>query len=142
MGWSSQLTDMYLGWVARRHMQISRLEGSVGNSPILMISGFGAYRTLITEIGLHVLEQQGDDEATSKISARVKAIEVPLGDFRPEQLKIRIEAGLSGPSPLNTIVRRYRREPSPLVRDVARGWRTGRIDDVLQGDFDLIGQQS
>ena len=37
------------------------------------------------------------------------------------------------------IVRRYREEPSPLVRDAARGWRTGRIDRVLGGDFDLIG---
>ena len=36
------------------------------------------------------------------------------------------------------IVRRYRRDPSPLVRDAARGWRTGRLDAVLAGDFDLI----
>ena len=36
------------------------------------------------------------------------------------------------------VVRRYRREPSPLVRD-SRGWRTGRIDDVLGGAFDLLG---
>ena len=30
------------------------------------------------------------------------------------------------------------REPSPLVRD-ASGMRTGRIDRVLAGDFDLLG---
>jgi ATP-dependent Clp protease ATP-binding subunit ClpC len=35
-------------------------------------------------------------------------------------------------------VRRYRRDPSPLVRDAVRGWRTGRLDSVLAGDFDLI----
>ncbi len=35
-------------------------------------------------------------------------------------------------------VRRYRRGPSPLVRDSARSWRTGRLDRVLEGDFDLI----
>ena len=35
------------------------------------------------------------------------------------------------------IVRRYRHEPSPLVRD-ASGMRTGRIDRVLAGDFDLL----
>jgi ATP-dependent Clp protease ATP-binding subunit ClpC len=28
--------------------------------------------------------------------------------------------------------------PSPLVRDTARGWRTGRLDRVLAGDFDLF----
>ncbi len=37
------------------------------------------------------------------------------------------------------IVRRYREEPSPLVRDSARGWRTGRLERVLDGDFDLMG---
>jgi ATP-dependent Clp protease ATP-binding subunit ClpC len=37
-----------------------------------------------------------------------------------------------------TIVRRYREEPSPLVRDAVRGWRTGRLDRVLGGDFDVI----
>ena len=36
------------------------------------------------------------------------------------------------------VVRRYREEPSPLVRDSARGWRTGRLERVLDGDFDLI----
>jgi ATP-dependent Clp protease ATP-binding subunit ClpC len=36
-------------------------------------------------------------------------------------------------------VRRYREQPSPLVRDAVAGWRTGRIGDVLSGDFDLIG---
>jgi ATP-dependent Clp protease ATP-binding subunit ClpC len=36
------------------------------------------------------------------------------------------------------IVRRYREQPSPLVRDGVRNWRTGRIDRVLGGDFDLI----
>jgi ATP-dependent Clp protease ATP-binding subunit ClpC len=37
------------------------------------------------------------------------------------------------------VVRRYRREPSPLVRDAVRGWRTGRLDRVLDGEFDVLG---
>jgi ATP-dependent Clp protease ATP-binding subunit ClpC len=41
-------------------------------------------------------------------------------------------------APPQSIVRRYREEPSPLVRDSARGWRTGRLERVLDGDFDLI----
>jgi len=36
-------------------------------------------------------------------------------------------------------VRRYREDPSAMVRDAVRGWRTGRLDLVLGGDFDLIG---
>ena len=39
--------------------------------------------------------------------------------------------------PEPAIVRRYRHEPSPLVRDAA-GMRTGRIDRILAGDFDLL----
>jgi len=37
-----------------------------------------------------------------------------------------------------SIVRRYREDPSPLVRDFARGWRTGRVERVLAGDFDVV----
>ena len=37
-----------------------------------------------------------------------------------------------------TVVRRYRFEPTPLVRDAVRGFRTGRLDRVLAGDFDLF----
>ena len=38
-----------------------------------------------------------------------------------------------------TIVRRYREHPAPIVRDIAGGWRSGRLAAVLGGDFDLIG---
>lgn len=36
------------------------------------------------------------------------------------------------------VVRRYREEPSPLVRDSVRQWRTGRLARVLDGAFDVI----
>ena len=38
------------------------------------------------------------------------------------------------------VVRYYREEPSPLVRDCRRGWRSGKLDRVLEGDFDLLGE--
>ena len=38
-------------------------------------------------------------------------------------------------------MRRYREQPSPLVRDMAKGWRTGKLDRVLLGDFDLFGDE-
>ena len=40
------------------------------------------------------------------------------------------------------IVRRYRERPSPLVRDAVKGWRTGKLDRVLLGDFDLLGVEA
>jgi ATP-dependent Clp protease ATP-binding subunit ClpC len=38
----------------------------------------------------------------------------------------------------NAVVRRYRGEPSPLVRSGDGNWRSGRLDAVLRGDFDLL----
>jgi hypothetical protein len=55
--------------------------------------------------------------------------------------RLRSRRGCGGASRRATavVVRRYRRAPSPLVRDSVRGWRTGRIDLVLDGNFDVVG---
>jgi ATP-dependent Clp protease ATP-binding subunit ClpC len=37
-------------------------------------------------------------------------------------------------------VRYYREQPSALVRDAASGWRSGRLDLVLDGNFDLFSR--
>jgi len=76
----------------------------------LLVSGLGAHTILAPEAGLHVLEAE-------------------------PKLTVQILVGGEGS---RRIVRRYRREPSPLVRDSVRGWRTGRIERVLGGDFDRI----
>jgi hypothetical protein len=47
-----------------------------------------------------------------------------------------IEAVDEAPRP-NNVVRSYREEP-PLVRDAAGQWRSGRLDLVLGGAFDLL----
>ena len=44
-----------------------------------------------------------------------------------------LEAARSG-----EIVRRYQERPTPLVRDRRKGFRTGRLDLVLAGHFDLM----
>jgi hypothetical protein len=36
-----------------------------------------------------------------------------------------------------SVVRRYRLESSPLIRDITHGWRTGRTALVMEGHFDL-----
>ena len=91
---------------------------------MLEISGLGAYTLLKAESGLHVLElPHEEDRRFDRVTAHVEVAAVgtaPAGD-RGEP----------------AIVRRYRHEPSPLVRD-ASGMRTGRIDRVLAGDFDLL----
>ncbi len=94
---------------------------------VLEVSGLGAYTLLKPENGLHVLElPHGEDRGFDRVTAYV---DVEPGASDPER---------SRPSERDpTIVRRYRHEPSPLVRN-ASGMRTGRIDRVLAGDFDLF----
>ncbi len=41
-----------------------------------------------------------------------------------------------------SVVRRYRLEGSPLVRDSVAGWRTGRVESVMEGNFDLLSAQA
>ena len=57
----------------------------------------------------------------------------------PEGSELAAEArlGLAAVPAPNVVVRRYRTGPSPLVRDSARGYRTGNLEQVLAGEFDL-----
>ena len=47
-------------------------------------------------------------------------------------------AALNSTAASSTVVRRYRLDSSPLIRDGVHHWRTGRQDLVLEGDFDLL----
>ena len=118
-----ELDAMYVGWADGRGMRVHR-NGTNGEA-VLEISGLGAYTLLKSEAGLHVLElPHDDDRGFDRVTVLVEV-------ERPG----RARTGIDGEP---AIVRRYRHEPSPLVRD-ASGMRTGRIDRVLAGDFDLLG---
>jgi ATP-dependent Clp protease ATP-binding subunit ClpC len=136
--WCRRLTEMYRAWADRRHMQLLEYAAPGGKGrPILHIIGFGAFRTLTGETGLHVLE----DPAPDSIQRTVARVVVAAGLDRdmPEGGEY-AAAGqrLAASAATAAIVRRYRDGPSPLVRDVAGGWRSGRLDAVLGGDFDLM----
>ncbi len=139
--WCAALIGMYKGWAAARHMQLSELNASPRSAgmPILLMSGFGAHRTLARERGLHVLEIPEGEKTYDRFTARVRVATVPLEDLPAHKLRAVLAAALAKPDTLKTIVRRYRNGASPLVRDMAQGWRTGRFDAVMRGDFDLIG---
>ena len=87
---------------------------------------------------MHVI----DTDDPSRPRARAYVTVAPQPDLPEEAPPAEIERSLreSGPPEAvrTAIVRRYRRDPSPLVRDAVRGWRTGRIDLVLGGQFDLM----
>ncbi len=137
LGWCQKLRAMYRAWAEKRRMQVAEIEG-VGKdkeTPILMVSGFGAHRILAPEAGLHVFEQS--EGAVGRATARVRLAAVPLGDVPASKERKLIVGALDQAPRVNTVVRRYREEP-PLVRDAAGKWRSGRLDLVLGGEFDLL----
>jgi hypothetical protein len=72
---------MYRAWAGKRRMQIRDLRSPNGSpatrDPILLVSGFGAYRVLSAEAGLHVFEPS--EGAATRVVARVRTEAVPLG---------------------------------------------------------------
>ena len=138
--WCARLSGMYRQWADKRRMRITELApGNGRDGPILSVTGFGAFRTLQPESGLHVLEQGQSGEGAQRIIARVSVTAGP--DQVPPEASAYAEAAklLESAAKPGGIVRRYRELPAPIVRDIASGWRSGRLDAVLGGDFDLIG---
>lgn len=139
---AQQLGEMYRAWGARRGMRVRELE-SGDDSVELAVSGLGAGKILADEAGLHVLEhieERADGDRT--VDRVAVAVQVAAWPPTPADSALPIDAVASRafaeqPS-THDVVRRYRPRPSPLVRDSARGYRTGRLERVLAGDFDLF----
>jgi ATP-dependent Clp protease ATP-binding subunit ClpC len=136
LAWCRRLMAMYRAWAGKRRMQFHDISENDSTAPVGLVSGFGACRALSPEAGLHVFEES--ENADKRATARVRFAAVPLGDIPAVKESALIRNALEGAPKANTIVRRYREKP-PLVRDAAAGWRTGRLELVLGGDFDLIG---
>jgi ATP-dependent Clp protease ATP-binding subunit ClpC len=146
-----EIGGMYRAWSDKRLMQSevlheSRSERDGPYRLSLAVSGFAAWRLLTPEEGLHVLEIPGGRGRRDfrRAAARVRVApqpETPPGSgpraLLEQAREVFAEQSVAGVS----IVRRYRHEPSPLVRDAVRGWRTGRLDRVLDGDFDLFAER-
>jgi ATP-dependent Clp protease ATP-binding subunit ClpC len=137
LAWCHRLAAMYRGWANKRRMAVTELQSAQrdSGSPVLVISGFGAYRTLAPEAGLHVFEL--NEGGMGRVTVRVRLAAVPLGDIPAAKERKTILKALDEAERTSTVVRRYREEP-PLVRDGVGKWRTGRLDLVLGGEFDLL----
>ncbi|HEX7314793.1 MAG TPA: AAA family ATPase [Pyrinomonadaceae bacterium] len=149
------LARMYRRWAERRRMRIELIEehdgarangaGAEEYRALFAVSGYAAYTILQHETGLHVFETPQDEKSSfRRATASVRVVgqpEEPPGRGGRDALREQAERALSteAHAPQQQIVRRYREEPSPLVRDSLRGWRTGRLERVLDGDFDLMG---
>ena len=136
------LVAMYRSWAGKRGMKVETLLSEEDRAPrlLLAVSGLAAHTLLAPEAGLHLLEEPGEKgHGYDRVQVRVRVApqpEIPPSDGAPGLRRQALEA-FAGAAPVN-IARRYRERPSALVRDQVRGWRTGRIDLVFAGDFDLL----
>jgi ATP-dependent Clp protease ATP-binding subunit ClpC len=138
---ADRLVAMYAGWAERRGMQLQRLEAPAGEH-VLAVSGLGCGEILERESGVHILEQVDDESNGGKVVEREHVrVEVAPREPGPSigegELARQARMRLDRTGPIAAIVRRYRTGRSPLVRDSGRGYRTGHLDRVLAGDFDL-----
>ena len=138
---AAQLAKMYVGWGRHRGMHVESLGATAHGGQLLAISGLGCWRLLAPESGLHVreIEASGDGtRAAERETARVRvAPREPGPRIEGPALAESARGAIHDAPAASNVVRRYRTGPSPLVRDSARGYRTGHLDRVLAGDFDL-----
>ena len=125
------LTEMYVAWADRRGMSAELLDAVDGHRR-LAISGLGCGEILGLEGGLHVLEHVGEAANGGQVVDRDQ-VQVVVSGHRPGAPESAEATDAS-----SVVVRRYRPGRAPLVRDSVRGYRTGRLDLVLGGDFDLF----
>ena len=91
---------------------------------------------------MHVLEtvESSDDGRPSveRVSVTVNfAPYEPSDRAADEALVDQANAAFKHSDGSARVVRRYRQAPDALVRDLVRRYRTGRLESVLAGDFDL-----
>jgi len=137
---ASTLAEMYVCWADRCGMQVELVAGVDGH--VLAVSGLGCGEILQPEAGLHVLEHVDGERDGSPVVDRdqvqVVVVARPPGEGRASpDVGLTARTALSGSEVPSLVVRRYRPGKAPLVRDGVRGYRTGRLDRILAGDFDL-----
>ena len=141
-GFAVQLAEMYSRWADNRGMRIDDLEATSGER-VCAVTGLGCGEILIRENGLHVMELDRERPDGEHVTERVSVVvQVTPWEPGPERehgaLTELARRAFERASVAPSVVRRYRLEPAPLARDAQRGYRTGRVDRVLEGDFDLF----
>lgn len=118
------LRDMYTAWATHRGMKLEVIPPAHPEIFWLAnISGFGSFHILRSEAGSHhwLEGRLGEVAATTVLVTPGNQAPQPVPDQTPR------------------VVRRYQELPTPLVRDKIAHWRTGRLDLVLKGHFDILG---
>ena len=136
-----RLAHMYRSWARARGMRLRELDASrCRYEALFLVSGFGSFGLLDAESGLHVLEVPAGATRFDRIRARVEVAAVPASGspHQPDNGEVAADQLDADKTRKVVIVRRDRQEPSPLARDSVRNWRTGRLDFVFDGNFDVL----
>ena len=139
---ASLFAEMYVSWADRCGMHTELLEAPDGEH-LLAVSGLGCGEILGPEAGVHVLEHVDDERDGSPVVDRSQvqvtvAGRLPGAERSSTEVVRDARAALKSAETPSLVVRRYRPGKSPLVRDGVRGYRTGKLERVLAGDFDLF----
>lgn len=135
IAFAATLSSMIENWAAKRDMEIRPLAVK-GWHRAWSIEGFAALRILELVNGLHLAEEGGLGE-TAAVQIAVTAQPPGPESLLPEPPAV-LAARLLDLTATRDLVRRYQEHPTPLVRDRRRDFRTGRLDLVLAGHFDLM----
>ena len=137
--WCARVLGMYRAWAGNRHMQLSELAGAAPGEP-------AAARDQRLRCASPARARGGTARAGgarrrgprpghgARAAGRGAARRSAAGQAAALRSWPRCRPG----APPHAVVRRYRSDPSPLVRNMNGSWRSGRLDAVLGGDFDLI----
>lgn len=146
--WARRLAGMYERWSAQRRFRRTVLleSGGQGGQPwrqVTAIAGYAALPLLGGESGLHVWEDPDPrrEGGFHRLPVLVRAVPQPARAAADRAAATREALALLAAPAADRLqlVRQYRAAPSPLVRDRLRGWRSGRLERVLDGNFDLMG---
>jgi ATP-dependent Clp protease ATP-binding subunit ClpC len=142
---AQRICMMYKRWTKKRHMRSILIQEKEEKSEgyyrsIFAVSGFGAYSILKLETGLHIYEFPKDSRSFTRCTVLVRVVPQPKEPVaKAQELLKQAEEYLNAPdSTAQKVVRRYREKPSPLIRDSVRGWRSGKVNIVFDGDFDVM----
>jgi ATP-dependent Clp protease ATP-binding subunit ClpC len=141
---------MYRAWGKNRRMRVQGLQdapapGGRSRRLILAVSGYAAFDTLQAETGLHVWEEPHPERTGASVqrTALVRVFPQPgdrVAESETDLLALAHEVEAAAPATTPGVARIYRERPDPLVKDRNRGWRSGRLERVFGGDFDLLGE--